>query len=77
MPIYEYRCNDCGHQQEFLQKMSDDPIKSCPKCNSEQFQKLLSAGGFQLKGNGYYETDFKNKSSTPPCQTGGSCPACN
>jgi putative FmdB family regulatory protein len=62
MPIYEYRCSDCGHQREFLQKVSDDPIKSCPKCSSVHFSKLLSAAGFQLKGSGWYATDFKNGS---------------
>lgn len=62
MPIYEYRCEDCSHRGEFLQKVSDAPIKSCPECGSERFSKLISAAGFQLKGSGWYATDFKNGS---------------
>ncbi len=62
MPIYEYRCDDCACQREFLQKVSDDPIKSCPECGSGKFSKLVSAAGFQLKGSGWYATDFKNAS---------------
>ena len=61
MPIYEYRCAACGHQQEFLQKVSDAPLTVCTKCGKESFSKLLSAAGFQLKGSGWYATDFKNK----------------
>jgi putative FmdB family regulatory protein len=64
MPIYEYRCSACGHQQEFLQKVSDAPLKVCTACGKEAFSKLLSAAGFQLKGSGWYATDFKNKGST-------------
>jgi putative FmdB family regulatory protein len=62
MPIYEYRCNDCGYQSEFLQKISEDPIKACPECGSGTFSKLVSAAGFHLKGSGWYVTDFKNGS---------------
>lgn len=62
MPIYEYRCDDCAYRGEFLQKVSDDPIKSCPECGSSNFSKLVSAAGFQLKGSGWYATDFKNPS---------------
>ncbi|WP_028535239.1 FmdB family zinc ribbon protein [Paludibacterium yongneupense] len=65
MPIYEYRCEKCGAQQEHLQKMSDAPIEKCPACGSEGYRKLLTAAAFQLKGNGWYETDFKNGSSAP------------
>jgi len=64
MPIYEYRCDDCSHRGEFLQKVSDAPIKSCPECGSEKFTKLVSAAGFQLKGSGWYVTDFKNGSKS-------------
>jgi len=60
MPIYEYRCESCGHQQEFLQKVSDAPLTVCTACGKETFSKLLSAAGFQLKGSGWYATDFKN-----------------
>ncbi len=63
MPIYEYRCSNCGHQQEFLQKLSDEVLKVCTKCGKESFSKLLSAAGFQLKGSGWYATDFRNKSA--------------
>ena len=66
MPIYEYRCTACGHQQEFLQKVSDAPLTKCTACGKDTFSKLLSAAGFQLKGSGWYATDFKNKGSTSP-----------
>ena len=88
MPIYEYRCEDCGQVKEHLQKLSDAPIAACPACASTSYTKLLSAGGFQLKGSGWYATDFKGGSSgtpataaAPACDAGGSacaaagCPA--
>jgi putative FmdB family regulatory protein len=65
MPIYEYRCEACGHQEEFLQRVSEPPLTECPVCRQPKFHKLLSAAGFQLKGNGWYATDFKNKSTKP------------
>jgi putative FmdB family regulatory protein len=65
MPIYEYRCEACGHQEEFLQKVSEPPLTQCPVCHKSSFSKLLSAAGFQLKGSGWYATDFKNKSAKP------------
>jgi putative FmdB family regulatory protein len=65
MPIYEYRCEACGHQEEFLQRVSEPPLTECPVCHKPTFQKLLSAAGFQLKGSGWYATDFKNKTSKP------------
>ena len=61
MPIYEYRCAACGHQEEFLQKVSDPVLSQCPACGKPSFQKQLSAAGFQLKGSGWYATDFKSK----------------
>ena len=70
MPIYEYRCNSCGHQQEFLQRMSDAPLKKCPECGKRTFNKLLNAAGFQLKGTGWYATDFKNNNTKPAAKTG-------
>lgn len=79
MPIYEYRCDACGFQKEHLQKMSDAALTTCPECGKESYSKLLSAAGFQLKGSGWYATDFKSsaKSAPPPCQTGeGSCSSC-
>jgi putative FmdB family regulatory protein len=65
MPIYEYRCEACGHQEEFLQKVSEPPLTQCPVCHKNSFNKLLSAAGFQLKGSGWYATDFKSKSAKP------------
>ena len=59
MPIYEYRCTDCGFQDEYLQKVSEAPLTACPSCGKATFRKLLSAAGFQLKGSGWYATDFK------------------
>lgn len=63
MPIYEYRCSSCGHQKEVLRKISDDPLTDCPECKQPTFDKVLSAAGFQLKGSGWYATDFKGGSS--------------
>lgn len=65
VPIYEYRCNSCGAEKEHLQKMSDDPIASCPACGSADYIKLISAAGFQLKGSGWYVTDFKDNNKKP------------
>ena len=59
MPIYEYRCNACGHADEHLQKVSDEPLSVCPVCGKPEYRKQLSAAGFQLKGTGWYATDFK------------------
>lgn len=80
MPIYEYRCDACGHQKEHLQKMDAPALTTCPACGKDSYSKMLSAAGFQLKGSGWYATDFKGGSkpaSPPPCQTGeGSCSSC-
>ena len=65
MPIYEYTCNDCGHELEVLQKMNDLPLTQCPACNNLSLKKKISAAGFRLKGTGWYETDFKNKNNKP------------
>ena len=65
MPIYEYHCGACGYQKEFLQRMSDAPLTACPKCGKRGFKKLVSAAGFQLKGTGWYATDFKNSGAKP------------
>ena len=70
MPIYEYRCGSCGHQQEFLQKVSDAPLTTCPQCGKPSLSKLLSAAGFQLKGSGWYATDFKNSGTKPAAKSG-------
>lgn len=64
MPIYEYRCDKCGLEKEYLQKVSDAPISACP-CGESTMTKLISAAGFQLKGSGWYATDFKNGGSKP------------
>lgn len=66
MPIYEYRCSACGHQKDHLQKMSDAPLTTCPACGAETYSKQLSAAGFQLKGSGWYATDFKGGSGSSP-----------
>ena len=89
MPIYAYRCTHCGHEQEVLQKLSDAQLTTCPECSGETFSKQLTAPGFQLKGSGWYATDFKSgggdaaktestaAAEPPPCQGGsGSC-ACH
>src|SRR5476649_2781800 len=60
MPIYEYRCGACGFQKEFLQKMSDPQLKDCPECGKATLSKMVTAAGFQLKGSGWYATDFKH-----------------
>ncbi|MDR0528052.1 MAG: zinc ribbon domain-containing protein [Zoogloeaceae bacterium] len=88
MPIYEYRCAACGFQKEHLQKVDDAVLTACPQCGQESYKKLLSAAGFQLKGSGWYATDFRGgnekkgaakeaeKSALPPCQGGeGACPS--
>lgn len=62
MPFYEYRCDACGHGFEALQKISDEPLKHCPACEAPELRKLVSAAGFRLKGQGWYETDFKSGS---------------
>lgn len=63
MPIYEYRCGDCGQSKDYLQKISDAPIDTCPACGSKSYGKALTAAGFQLKGSGWYATDFKGGGS--------------
>jgi putative FmdB family regulatory protein len=60
MPIYEYRCQSCGHEQEVLQKVSDPLLSDCPVCKAPTLKKKISAAGFRLKGGGWYETDFKS-----------------
>ena len=60
MPIYEYRCAKCGFQKEYLQRLSDAPLTRCPECGKKTFNKMVTAAGFQLKGTGWYATDFKN-----------------
>jgi putative FmdB family regulatory protein len=59
MPIYEYRCEACGHQEDHLQKISEPALTKCPACGKKKYRKQLTAAGFQLKGSGWYATDFK------------------
>lgn len=66
MPIYEYRCSHCGFEKEYLQKVSDPPVVQCPSCGEAAMKKKLTAAGFQLKGTGWYVTDFKNKDGGKP-----------
>ena len=65
MPIYQYKCTDCGHQLEALQKMSDPRLTDCPACQKPNLRKQLTAAAFKLKGSGWYETDFKNSGAKP------------
>ncbi len=88
MPIYAYRCTSCGFEKDVMRKVADPVLTTCPSCHTENFAKQLTAPGFQLKGSGWYATDFKGgnakpadtksePSSPPPCQGGtGSC-ACH
>ena len=66
MPIYAYRCSECGHAKDVLQKMSDPVLTDCPACGAASFVKQVTAAGFQLKGSGWYVTDFKGGNAAPP-----------
>lgn len=70
MPLYEYRCDACGHEFEALQKISDEPLVHCPSCEEAKLKKLVSAAGFRLKGQGWYETDFKTGSKKNLAESG-------
>jgi putative FmdB family regulatory protein len=77
MPIYAYKCESCGHSKDVLQKMSDAPLTDCPQCGAPAFKKQLTAAGFQLKGSGWYVTDFRGgggATAVPPV-AGGEAPA--
>jgi len=83
MPTYQYRCSSCGNELEIVQKMSDDSLTRCPKCEKETFERVITAeGGFVLKGSGFYGTDYNKSKQAPaaptPCSTGscstGTCP---
>ena len=63
MPIYAYKCESCGFSKDVLQKMSDAPLSDCPSCGGSSFKKQLTAAGFQLKGSGWYVTDFRDNGS--------------
>lgn len=66
MPIYAYKCSSCGHARDVLQKLSDAPLTECPSCGASAFTKQVTAAGFQLKGSGWYATDFRNGSGAAP-----------
>ena len=70
MPIYEYRCESCDHELEAIQKISDPVLSECPACGKATLKKLISAAGFQLKGNGWYATDFKDKKADKKPKSG-------
>ena len=72
MPIYEYRCSECGAHEERLQRISDAPLVDCPKCGKPALVKLVSAAGFQLKGTGWYVTDFRDKGAKPAAKSDSS-----
>lgn len=80
MPIYEYRCSSCGFTRDHLQKLSDAALTTCPECAKETYAKALTAAGFQLKGSGWYATDFKGgskpKSDAKPACQGGTAEGC-
>jgi putative FmdB family regulatory protein len=79
MPIYAYKCAECGFEQDVMQKISDAPLSDCPSCGKTGFAKQLTAAGFQLKGSGYYATDFKNppkSAEAPSCGAAGGCCPC-
>lgn len=71
MPIYEYQCAACGHQMDAFQKMTDAPLTDCPKCHAPALNKLVSAAGFQLKGSGWYATDYRDKARPKSAENNG------
>jgi putative FmdB family regulatory protein len=75
MPIYAYACSACGHAKDVLQKLSDAPLSTCPACGAETFSKQITAAGFQLKGSGWYATDFKGGGAAATSATGAAAPA--
>ena len=68
MPIYAYKCESCGFSKDLLQKMSDLPLSDCPSCGASSFKKQVTAAGFQLKGSGWYATDFKGSGAPAPAK---------
>jgi putative FmdB family regulatory protein len=75
MPIYAYRCESCGHAKDVLQKISDAPLTDCPACGASSFRKQLTAAGFQLKGSGWYVTDFRNGGGAGAAASTAAAPA--
>ena len=76
MPIYAYRCEACGFAKDHLQKLNDPALKICPECGQETYHKQLTAAGFQLKGQGWYATDFKTPDKTQPKAEPAACQGC-
>jgi putative FmdB family regulatory protein len=74
MPIYAYRCEACGHAKDVLQKFSDPQLETCPACGAGAFRKQITAAGFQLKGSGWYVTDFRNGASAGAKSSSASSP---
>ncbi|WP_395141108.1 FmdB family zinc ribbon protein [Schlegelella aquatica] len=72
MPIYAYKCESCGHGQDVMQKISDPLLTVCPQCGASTFRKQVTAAGFQLKGSGWYVTDFRGGSSSAGSSSGSS-----
>lgn len=70
MPIYAYRCSACGHAKDVLQKISDPVLTTCPSCQAEAYTKQVTAAGFQLKGSGWYVTDFRGSGASKPADGG-------
>ncbi|WP_332609510.1 FmdB family zinc ribbon protein [Achromobacter sp. ESBL13] len=75
MPIYAYKCSACGHAKDVLQKISDAPLSVCPECGQSTFSKQVTAAGFQLKGSGWYVTDFRNNGSGGGAATSATAPS--
>lgn len=75
MPIYAYRCGTCGHAKDVLQKLSDAPLSTCPACGADTFSKQVTAAGFQLKGSGWYVTDFRGGSGGSSAAASGTAAA--
>ena len=75
MPIYAYKCDACGHAKDVLQKVSDPVLSACPACGADAFRKQVTAAGFQLKGSGWYVTDFRGGSSGASAAAGADKPA--
>ncbi len=77
MPIYAYRCDSCGFEKDHLQKLNDPVLQICPECGQSSYRKQLTAAGFQLKGQGWYATDFKNGSKpAPKAEVPPACQSC-
>ena len=74
MPIYAYRCDACGHAKDVLQKMSDPLLTVCPECGAGSFKKQVTAAGFQLKGSGWYVTDFRGSAQGAPAEAAAAAP---